>query len=444
MRSATRAVMLEGFLTRLGFGVVTFALPLYALSLGLSLGEIGLVAGAKALVQPAIKPLVGAAVDRYGARRGYLAAVLLRFAASAVLLWAQSTVWLLAVRLLQGAASAARDPVSITVIANGERGRLARTFSAAIAARDLGNVSAGLVAGVMLAATWGSFTTLWLFVCLLALAPVVIVWRWVSDDPRAAATHAPVPAGPDRVLADASLRAIAALGLVAGTTAHMTHALFQVFASEVAGLGPGEIGLIYSLSVGSLLVLGPLAGWAGDRLGLGPLAGARGACNAVSSAVYLTFPAFAGVLAGRLIDDAGKAAFRPTWGALVAGAAARAGERRGRVAAALDASLSLGEALGPLIGGLLWDAWGVVAFFGVRALLGVSAELVLGRRLRAALGAEPAMMAPLEDIRGQPADNRLAATAREEAVSNPLEETKGQGDRGCLSDPRQKGARVRG
>lgn len=386
MRSATRAVMLEGFFTRLGFGVVTFALPLYALSLGLSLGEIGLVAGAKALVQPAVKPLVGAAVDRYGVRRGYLAAVLLRLVASAVLLWAHSTVWLLAVRLLQGAASAARDPVSITVIAGADRGRLARTFSAAIAARDLGNVSAGLVAGVVLAATGGSFTTLWLLVCLLALAPVVIVWRWVPDEPSAPERRAPLPAGPGRVLGDASLRAIAALGLVAGTTAHMTHALFQVFASEVAGLGPGEIGLIYSLSVGSLLVLGPLAGWAGDRLGLGLLAGARGACNAASSAVYLALPAFAGVLAGRLIDDAGKAAFRPTWGALVAGAAARAGERRGRVAAALDASLSLGEALGPLIGGLLWDAWGVVAFFGARALLGVSAELVLGRRLRAALG----------------------------------------------------------
>ncbi|MDQ4069773.1 MAG: MFS transporter, partial [Actinomycetota bacterium] len=148
-----RAVVAEGFFTRLGFGIVTFALPLYALQLGLSITEIGLLAGAKALTEPVVKPLVGVAVDRWGARRSYLGAVTVRFLATLVLLTATSLGALLAVRILQGAASAARDPASITVLAKQARRKLGRTFSLTIGAKDLGNVSAGAVGGAVLAAT---------------------------------------------------------------------------------------------------------------------------------------------------------------------------------------------------------------------------------------------------------------------------------------------------
>jgi hypothetical protein len=37
------AVAAEGFLTRLGFSMIGFALPLYALSLGMGVAEIGLL-----------------------------------------------------------------------------------------------------------------------------------------------------------------------------------------------------------------------------------------------------------------------------------------------------------------------------------------------------------------------------------------------------------------
>ncbi|MFN2557932.1 MAG: MFS transporter, partial [Nitriliruptorales bacterium] len=393
---ALRAVLAEGFFTRLGFGIVTFALPLYAIELGMSLTEVGLIAGAKAIVQPAVKPLMGVVVDRFGARRGYLAAVVLRFLASLVLLVATTPVTLVAVRLLQGTASAARDPASITVLARPGRRRLGQTFSLAIGAKDLGNVSAGAVAGGLLAATGGSFTPLWWLVVVLAALSVIAVW---SGIPGVGVAAVPVHEGARgsiemhvsgrfnadgaiRIARDPRLRLVAALGLSAGLTAHMTHGLFQVYAAEIAGLDPGRIGFIYSLSVASLLVLGPLAGAIADRIGTERLATVRGIANAASSLVYAVLPFYGGVLGGRLIDDAGKAAFRPTWGALVGDAARSAGPRGGRVAGSLDAALSLGEAVGPLMAGLIWDIAGVGAFFAVRAILGLSTELVLGRALR--------------------------------------------------------------
>ncbi|CAN5169710.1 hypothetical protein BH18ACT4_BH18ACT4_10570 [soil metagenome] len=384
-----RAVVLEGFFTRLGFGIVTFALPLYALELGLSLTEIGLVAGAKALVEPAVKPLVGIAVDRWGARRSYLAAVVVRFLGALMLLTVSSLAGLLAVRFLQGAASAARDPASITVLAKQSRRKLGRTFSLAIGAKDLGNVSAGVVGGGVLAVTGGDFGVLWSVVAVIGALPVAVVWAWVRDvddvddlTEAVARDQAPDSATTSRILANPDLRLIATLGLLVGFTAHMTHSLFQVYASEVAGLSAGTIGLIYSASVVALLVVGPLAGWVGDRHGLGLLAGARGAANAVSAGIFIAFPVFGGVLAGRIVDDIGKAAFRPTWGGLVATAAQRAGRRRGRLAANLDTALSMGEAAGPFVAALIWDAYGFVAFFVVRGALGVATEMFICRRLR--------------------------------------------------------------
>ena len=384
------AVVAEGFVNRLGFGIVTFALPLYALELGMGIAEIGLLVSAKALLQPAVKPLVGRAVDRYGTRRAYLASVGFRFLAAVALLLSTTPAALFGVRLLQGLASAAGDPVSISVLAKGRSDRVSRRFSHVYAARDVGKVSAGLVGGLVLAAT-GSFPALWVVVVVLAAVPLVVVWSFVHELPerpeeREVEADTAPPAG---ILRNPRLRTIAMLGLFGGLTATMTHALFQVYAAEVAGLDNGQIGLVYSVAVGALLVVGPLAGWVGDRYGHGPLASVRGVSNVVSSVLLLVFPTFAGVLLGRLVDESGKAAFRPTWGALLAQAARRARSRGGRTAGGLDAWLSLGEALGPLVAGLIWDAAGVVWFLVVRAALGVGTELVLGRRLRALLR-EPA------------------------------------------------------
>jgi MFS family permease len=404
-----RAVVVEGFFTRLGFGMVTFALPLYGLSIGMNVAEVGLLAGARALVEPVVKPLAGRFVDRYGIRRGYLGAVSIRLVGSILLFTATTPAALLGVRFLQGAASAARDPASISLIARQSKLRLGRAFSATIGARDLGNVLAGVLAGGILAVTGGSFKVLWAVVVALAVVPVLTVHRWVARDDVAApddvvasddemappaepgsepdpeATHPPAAViDPAQAPARAvnRLRLIGALGLFSGLTAHMTHGLFQVYATEVGGLAPGQVGLIYSASVVTLLVTGPAFGWAADRFGTGPLIPIRGLANALSSALYLVAPSFAGILAARFVDDTGKAAFRPTWGTLMASVVRSPGPRRGRAVSNVDALLSVGEALGPVLAGFLWNWQGVAAMFAVRALLGVATELFIGRRLR--------------------------------------------------------------
>lgn len=388
--TAVRAVVVEGFFTRLGFGMVTFALPLYGLSLGMDVAEVGLLVGARALVEPVVKPLAGRFVDRYGVRRGYLGAVSLRLIGSILLFTATTPAALVGVRLLQGAASAARDPASISLIARQSKLRLGRAFSATIGARDLGNVLSGVLAGGILAVTGGSFKVLWAVVVVLAVVPVVAVHLSVGRDetppPPDPEPEPEPPAEPDLPTAPVAdrhrIRLIGALGLFAGLTAHMTHGLFQVYATEVGGLSPGQVGLIYSISVVTLLATGPAFGWAADRFGTGPLLPVRGIANALSSGLYLVAPSFAGILAARFVDDTGKAAFRPTWGTLMASVVRSPGANRGRAVANVDALLSVGEALGPVLAGFLWNWQGVAALFIVRAVLGVATELFIGRRLR--------------------------------------------------------------
>jgi len=58
---ALLALVAEGFASRLSFGLVGFALPLYARGLGLSLAAIGVLASLNTIVALVLKPVMGAA-----------------------------------------------------------------------------------------------------------------------------------------------------------------------------------------------------------------------------------------------------------------------------------------------------------------------------------------------------------------------------------------------
>jgi MFS family permease len=79
----------------------------------------------------------------------------------------------------------------------------------------------------------------------------------------------------------------------------------------------------------------------------------RSASNTVSSLVYLFAPNFTGVLVGRSLDDMGKAAFRPAWGALMAQVAACDKRRRARAMSIMSMGEDAGEILWPILAGFL-------------------------------------------------------------------------------------------
>lgn len=392
-RTALATVVAEGFLGRLAFGMLGFALPLYALSLGISLAQIGLLVSLRTVLVLPLKPVAGWLSDRVGIRTVYLSGAFARVIAAAMLLVADGFLGLMFVRALQGASAAGRDVASLGVIARDAEARIGSAYSWYSSAKHVGGVAGAGLAGVIIAASGGTYGTLFALVLALSVLPTAAAWiglREVPDespeepvsDPRETVDEGEAegePAGAGRVTGVLSLlrelSGPASVGALVATSAYMVHGLFPVLATEYVGLNEAQAGVIYSLSAAVFLITGPVFGWVIDRHGRLPGIAWRSAANVGSSVLYLASPTFAGLAAARSVDDSGKAAFKPAWASAVAEIAAADKPRRGRRLGALDTSQSVGEAIGPALAGFLWQTGGIVALFGVRIAIAVVAEI---------------------------------------------------------------------
>jgi MFS family permease len=138
----------------------------------------------------------------------------------------------------------------------------------------------------------------------------------------------------------------ASIGFLITGSAYLMANLFPLFATEYVGLSPAAVGAVYAL--GAVLALsGPLWGWLADRFNHHLVLSFHSAANVGSSVLYLVAPNFGGVAAGKALDDAGKTAFRPAWGALMANVAHQDRARRARVMAWLSMGEDAGEVAGP-------------------------------------------------------------------------------------------------
>jgi MFS family permease len=370
---ALLALVGEGLLSRLSFGVISFALPLFARKLGLSLAEVGLLAGLNSIVCVATKPLMGWAADRFGVRRAFICAVLLRSAISLLLVLASAPWQLFAVRVVHGLAMAMRDPAASVLLA--ERGgekKVASAFAWYQSAKSVGGSLGKGISGVLLALLAGSYPAVFGVACALSALPLLVVVRYVKEpahEPRAARPHAAHVKPHQRPVARYTL-----LGFLVAATAEMFTQLFPVLATEYAHLSTVQAGLIVTASSAVSVLSGPAFGWLADHVSRRLVLGVRGVANVLSSALYLAFPSFAGVGLAKGFDDLGKAAFRPAWGALMAEVASQDRRSRARTMSLISMGEDAGEALGPALAGVLWSAWGIPAVVGARILLALVSE----------------------------------------------------------------------
>jgi MFS family permease len=389
------AVSAEGFLTRLGFSMVSFALPLYALSLGMGIGEIGLLYGVRTVTTILVKPIMGSAADRFGRKRTLVLAVALRCVIGFLFAFAALPWHLYALRILHGMMSAARDPSATALIAeHGDKRKMASAFAWNTTARELGRSFGYGVAGLLLQFT-GSYRLIFLVAFFTSCAALVTVLRYVreSQDDTARAIAAPVESSPPGAasIRYRALLSYAGFGLMVAGSAEMMRGLFPVIATQYAHLTEGQAGMAASASSVAILVAGPLFGWLSDNVSRKLALGARSFANTFSSLMYIFFPTFGGFVAARMLDDTGKAAFRPTWGAILAEVSDIDPARRASTMSFIDTASTVGEALGPLAAGLLVTGLGIPAMLAVRAALAVVTEIQAVRLFSKsrALTAEP-------------------------------------------------------
>src|SRR5215210_284930 len=373
------AIVCEGFFSRLAFGLLSFALPLYGRSLGLSIAAIGVLASLATVVSLLLKPLLGGVADRLGLRRTLLFALVLRSLLSlgyalVVLPWQ-----LFAVRGAHGVSDSLRDPAVHALIAeNGGKGAVASAFAWYQTAKTTAGAVGKSLAGVLLTVAAGGFGLTFGVAFALSLLPAVLV-LWLV--PRDAAVHHTVSAAEvETTPADAApppsrapVARYAGLGfLVAGTSSMLT-ALFPILATEYAGLTTAQAGLLY-LVTPLLAFTGPLWGWLSDRVSRSLVLSVRGVANTASALVYLIAPNLAGIWVGKSLDDLGKAAFRPAWGSLMADVSSQDRSKRARIMGYLSAGEDAGDIAAPILAGLLWTGFGVPAVLLGRVAMAVVAE----------------------------------------------------------------------
>lgn len=380
------AIASEGFLTRLGFSMVGFALPLFGLALGMSVAEVGLLYTLRTAMTILVKPVMGRVADRTGRKRTLVAAVALRCLVGLLFAFAARPWHLYALGLLHGAMTGAREPSASALIAeHGDRRSMASAFAWNTTARELGRSLGYAAAGLLLQAT-GSYRLIFLIAFGTSCIALVTVVRYVRESREVAPDPSDRPAGappaPRPRVATRALLPYATFGMMVAGSAEMMRGLFPVIATQYAHLTEGQAGLAASASSVAILVAGPLFAWLSDHVSRTLALGARSFANTFSSLMYIFLPTFWGFLGARMLDDTGKAAFRPTWGAILAEVSDADPANRARTISFIDTAASLGEAFGPLAAGLLISGFGVPAMLGVRAALAVVTEIQAVRVFR--------------------------------------------------------------
>jgi MFS family permease len=389
---ALLVIWAEGFLSRLSFGVISFALPIFAYKrLGLSLTQTGLLFSLNLIAEQLFKPLMGWVADRVGLKRTLTIAIGLRSLVALLLAFAASPWHVYAIRFFHGFTESLRDPsISALIAENAKKKSVASAYAwyttAKMSAGSLGKTLGGL----LLAMTVENYSVVFLTAFVLSLAPLLAVARYLKEPEDHSAAEGKESS--DSLDFDAELNGkrpalfpVAFLGFLIASSALMISNLFPLLATEYAKLSAAQAGLIYMIAPLITIVSGPMFGWLSDNVSRKLVLMVRGAANTFSSAMFFFFPTFAGLAAGNVVDAMGKAAFRPAWGALMAQFSSLDRRRRARTMSYLSLGEGLGETLGPLLGGFLWSVKGVGVMLGARVALAAIAEiyaLMISRSVR--------------------------------------------------------------
>jgi MFS family permease len=299
-----------------------------------------------------------------------------------LLAFASSPWQVYAVRMLHGFSESLRDPsVSALIAEYADKRKVAAAFgwysSLKMSAGSLGRA----LGGWLLWWTADAYAKLFLLAFALSFLPLYVVARYLREPPHPEPHHesnqaaSSLDSSTQALETKAPLLPIVILGSLITSTAMMISSLFPVLATEYAHLNAAQAGSIYTIAPVVTIIAGPAFGWLADNVSQRLVLLVRSMANVCSSLLFWFFPAFVGMAAGNVIDAAGKAAFRPAWGVLMARAASLDRQRRARVMSYFGLGEGIGETVGPLLGGFLWGHFGVGVMLSVRVVMAIIAEV---------------------------------------------------------------------
>jgi hypothetical protein len=175
----------------------------------------------------------------------------------------------------------------------------------------------------------------------------------------------------------------ALLGMALTAPAYMVTGEFFTILAVKLEVTTGALGWIKILAETVIpLVFGPFFGWLADRIGAGRVIALRSIANLLTSALFWIVPWFAGTaLLGlmmglaRAIDEIGKAAFKPTWGAIAAKVSSFNLSSRGKTMGILEGGVDASDLAFPVIAGAMLQYLSLGPLMLVRGVLAIAAEI---------------------------------------------------------------------
>lgn len=360
-------------------------LPLFARHLGASPAQIGLVVSASTITGVLLKLPAGASSDVIGRKPLALAAAavfaLMPFSYLAV----TSLGLLIAIRFVHGSATAVMGPVmSATISDLAPPNRRATWLSTYSTVQGVGQAIGPIVAGMMIAR--GRYDVAFTIAGVIGLlAPFLLNSMPVM--PAASRTEASLvdrlSVGIGEVLRDRRIMIAsvthAAYYVMNGTLT----AFLPLFAQDRIGLGPAQIGWLFAAQTVTTLAIRPVIGAASDRLGRrGAIVAGLVSCASGVFAVAASRDAVQ-LSAAVLVYAAGVAITTAATSAYITDVAPKA--RFGAAHGVFGTIYDIGDASGPLIGGMLVSAIGYMQTFrivGALALVTAGGFLWLTRAPR--------------------------------------------------------------
>jgi DHA1 family multidrug resistance protein-like MFS transporter len=385
------------FVVMIGFGITLPVLPFYVERLALQAGasrqsivlQVTLLTGVYALMQLIFAPVWGRWSDRIG-RRPLILLGIAGYVVAQVMFGLSTSLWLLYVaRIIGGVLSSATLPVSAAYVVDmTTKDQRSRGMAWLGTAASLGVVVGPALGGLLSRRDWhlnwsaghvkvDSFSTPFFAAALLGLLTLVAALRWLPESlPRTSVRGVSKEPRTDRRTLITELSPLLALALVGQFALTMFEGTFALFAQAKFEFGPADVGYVFVvcglvMTVFQAGAVGFLAGKINEMIQVGVgfvLMGAGIALLATAQTKFLVF-AFVALL------SLGMAFIAPNLSALVS---KRGGEQHaGASLGAQNAANSLGQASGPLLGGLLF-IWQINAPYLLSGAVLLALAFVIG------------------------------------------------------------------
>ncbi|MEW6262954.1 MAG: MFS transporter [Thermodesulfobacteriota bacterium] len=367
------ALFLTILSTTMGTSIVLPLLPVYAVQMGATGFELGLIFTSFALARAITLPLAGRMAESYG-RRGFLLWGLILFAVtSGAYDLARNVREIIAIRVLQGVAAAMVVPMARAYVGEmsppGQEGRLMGHFNVAF----FGGLTLGPFLGGYLKDTIG-ISSAFYSMGILTLIGFVLSWTSVQATPIAVGREIEKQASYLALLRHPGMTAIFLFrfGTIIGTG--MQWSFLPVYGHQL-GLSSSRIGVLISITVLMTTMFQPFFGWIADRVNR-PLMTIAGGLSASLLLMILPFcHTFGPLLVVNLIMGTSFGLYVPPLMAMTVEVGRETGHMT-KAMSLLEMSFSFGMVAGPLLAGLVEERWGVASVFWIGGVSGLLVTLL--------------------------------------------------------------------